>query len=146
MKGLNLFSELINFYPNVEKVQVLQIGDIEKEISQLIETKLSEYDGVLKNFDFSGREFNIQEIEVEPRSYKYIILYGNISEELLELAYHAFENTGDLIFIFKKGSRDIWETKDLIETRGFVAINDIDIFEEYDLISAKKKLMWARGY
>ena len=143
MKGLNLFLDLFNFYPNM---QILEIGNIENKISQTIREKLSECEGELKSFDFNSREFSIREIKIEPRSYEHIVLYEIISEELLELTYHALENSGDLVFLFKKGILDIAEVKELISSRGFVAVNDIDIFDEFDLISAKKMHMWTRGY
>lgn len=37
------------------------------------------------------------------------------------------------------------EIKQLLDKTSFVAINDIELFDEYNLITAKKLHMWGSG-
>ena len=45
----------------------------------------------------------------------------------------------------KKGTMDIWATKELLEEHEFRSPSDIDVLPEYDLVMAKKMHMWGAG-
>ena len=133
MKNLNLFLQLFDFYPNM---QILEVGEIDKEIRDALTQKLNRCDGNLEKY----------EGELE-RGFEYAILSNiEVTEEALKNAYLKLEATGNLIILIKKSSADVWMLKDLIGECGFTAVNDIDIFDEYDLITANKHEMWARAY
>lgn len=139
MKNLELFLDLIKFYPNM---QILELGKIDTEISKAITQKLKSGDS--KKFLFDEYKENL--VEVNPRAFEYVVIYDIFDIDLVELAYHTLENSGDLIILLKKDSYDLWDLKERLSKRSFVAINDIELLENYDVLTAKKMHMWTRGY
>jgi len=141
MRGLKLFLDMINFYPNM---QILELGDINRELSSKISEKIKECGGDLKQFSFD--KYIKGDIKIEPRSFEYIVIYNIFDIDLLELSYQALENSADLIILLDKTKDfDVWELKEQIEKKSFVAVNDIDILDDFYIINAKKMYMWARG-
>jgi hypothetical protein len=139
MKNLELFLDLIKFYPNM---QILELGKIDEMISSEIANRLTT--GDLKKFNFDS--YSVGDFNVDPRSFEYVVIYNIFDIELIELSYHSLENSGDLIILLPKGKFDLWNLKEQIEKRSFVAVNDIELLDEYDVITAKKMHMWTRGY
>lgn len=74
------------------------------------------------------------------------IFAGHTKQELmLKTAYTTLANTAELIIMEKKGTMDIEALKELLERFEFRTPNAIDIFQEYDLVIAKKMHMWGNG-
>ena len=134
MKNLNLFLELFNFYPNM---QILEVGEIDRDIKEALVNELNKCEGDLKHYK--------GELE---RLFEYVVISDdiNINEKILKDSYLKLETMADLIILLKKDSVDLWNLKELIGECGFTAVNDIDIFDKYDLIMAKKQEMWVRAY
>ncbi len=134
MKNLDMFLELFNFYPNM---QILEVGELNKDIKETLENELNKCDGNLKHYK--------GELE---RLFECVVISDDIqiTEKVLKDSYLKLEITADLIILVKKDSLDLWELKDLIGECGFTAVNNIDIFDKYDLVTAKKQEMWVRAY
>lgn len=134
VKNLNLFLELFKFYPNM---QILEVGNLDENIKKILLSELDKCGGDLKHYK--------GELE---RLFEYVVISHDIeiNEKILKDSYLKLETTADLIILLKKDSCDLWNLKELIGECGFTAVNDIDIFSEYDLIMAKKQEMWVRAY
>ena len=84
------------------------------------------------------------------RDYEYIIL-GDIFDscenkmQLLKMYYRALENSANIIILAKKSHNSTEEIKSLLDKSHFLAINDIDLFDDYIIITAKKYHMWGNG-
>jgi len=129
----------------------LQVCTEEDEITKELKNLLKSVDGELrvilyndKNLDFS------KPYRALPRDHDIVILQDVLSKHktpkmLLKTAYTTLANTADIIILEKKDSSNIEDIKNLLEEFEFRAINDIDIFQNYNLVMAKKMHMWGNG-
>ena len=96
----------------------------------------------VKDFDDSFRAL--------PRNHDAVILKDILSkhhkkEMILKLAYLTLANSASIVIIEKKGVMDIELIKAMLEEHEFRASNSVEIFDEYDLVIAKKMHMWGNG-
>lgn len=144
-KALALFSSLLQDSPNLA---ILHINNKLGFLNDLIKNFVDNTQGRLNYIDFKD-EKNLK-VRVTPREYKYVILgdvldYIEDKTSFLKLYYHSLENSGNIIILTKKSSKNIEEIKHSLDTLSFHAINDIDIFENYLIITAKKMHVWGKG-
>ena len=66
-------------------------------------------------------------------------------DRMLKNAYMTLANAGQIIIIEKKGVIQTALLKEYLQKHEFRAPNEIDLFEEYDLVIAKKMHMWGNG-
>jgi len=144
-KSLELFSSLFDDVPNLA---VLHINNGVNFLNPVIEDIVKQSNGKLDFKNFIDE--NSLKLRVAPREYEYIIL-GDILDscenkiKLLKMYYTALENSANIIILVKKSSNNVEEIKSLLEKTNFRAANDIDIFENYMMVTAKKMHMWGNG-
>ncbi len=144
-KSLELFSSLFDDVPNLA---VLHINNRVDFLNPIIENIVKQSDGKLDFKNFTDEKS--LKLRVAPREYEYIIL-GDILDScdnkinLLKMYYTALENSANIIILVKKSKNNVEEIKSLLEESNFRAANDIDIFEDYMMITAKKMHMWGNG-
>jgi len=144
-KNLALFSSLFDEFPNLA---VLHINNGVDFINPIIESVVAKTEGKLDYKEFTDEK----SLRLRPtaREYEYIIL-GDILDscenkiQLLNMYYRALENSANIIVLAKKSNNSTEEIKELLDKTYFQAINDIDIFEEYIIITGKKMHMWGNG-
>ncbi len=91
-----------------------------------------------------------QDLNQSARDFEYIILSDILSycpnkDKIVKIMYKALENSANIIILEKRSNKNLDEIKELLDKTSFVAINHIDLFEEYNLITAKKLHMWGSG-
>lgn len=145
-KELNLFSDLFADFPNLA---ILHINNEASFINDTIKNIVDNSEGKLNFYDLAKDE--IKRVKPNPREYEYVVL-SNILEKLEEpltfyrLMYRALENSGNIIILEKSSSaKKLALIKDLLDKSQFVAINDIKLFDDYLLVTAKKMHMWGNG-
>jgi len=86
--------------------------------------------------------------------YKIDMAYELVEDEKKILTFEFFKpsfspgslkNATEIIIITNKNDNFISKAYELLETQDFRATNKIDIFEDYDLVVAKKMHMWGAG-
>jgi ubiquinone/menaquinone biosynthesis C-methylase UbiE len=145
-KELKLFKDLFQPFPNIS---ILHINNGAKFIDAPIKEVVDFLDGNLEYIEFM--EENSARIKATAREYEYIVLSDILSycpnrDKVLKLMYKALENSANIIVLEKKSNKNMDEIKQLLDESSFVAINHIDLFEEYNLITAKKLHMWGSGF
>ncbi len=144
-KSLELFSSLFDDVPNLT---ILHINNGVNFLNPVIEDIVKQSSGKLDFKNFIDEK--TLKLRVAPREYEYIIL-GDILDscdnkiKLLKMYYAALENSANIIILAKKTKNNVEEIKSLLEKTNFRAANDIDIFEDYLIITAKKMHMWGNG-
>ena len=93
---------------------------------------------------------NEKNLRLNSREYEYIILSDILSSsanryKIMKTIYKALENSANIIILDKKSNNSLEEIKLLLDKTSFVAINDIELFEKYYLITAKKLHIWGSG-
>ncbi len=144
-KELKLFKDLFQPFPNIS---VLHINNGAKFIDAPIKEVVDFLDGNLEYIEFM--EEKSARIKATAREYEYIVLSDILSycpnkDKVLKLMYKALENSANIIVLEKKSNNNMDEIKQLLDESSFVAINHIELFEEYNLITAKKLHMWGSG-
>lgn len=144
-KELDLFKSLFQPSPNIA---VLHINHKVDFIKTVIEEVVEQNEGKLdfKNFETQDDA----KLRASAREYEYIVLSDILWQcpnkaKLLKLFYKALENSANIIVLEHKRHQNLEEIKTLLDQTSFVAINHIDLFEEYELITAKKLHMWGSG-
>ena len=145
IKELNLFKDLFQPFPNIS---ILHINNGIDFLNPVIEEVVNTYEGNLKYIKFIDEKS--ARIKSSARDFEYIILSDILSycpnkDKIIKLHYKALENSANIIVLEKKLNNNLEEIKELLDKSSFVAINNIDLFEEYHLITAKKLHMWGSG-
>jgi len=161
-KKLEQFSTLFNFYP---AYKVLDVTTHTDEISQYIFDKLFEVQGRLALVKFPGShqelhgetDLTLQEIEdfetpfrALPRDNDIVMIRDVVQnyaqlDSLLMMAYRTLANAGELIILTSKDSLMSETIYEAIDKADFRAVNTIELFDDYELIMAKKMHMWGNG-
>jgi len=144
-KELNLFKELFQPFINIS---ILHINNGIDFINPTIEGVSSSLDGKVQYIQFIDEKS--ARLKASAREFEYIVLSDILSycpnkDKILKLAYKALENSANIIILEKKSNENLDEIKELLDNTSFVAINNIDLFDEYHLITAKKLHMWGSG-
>jgi len=144
-KSLELFSSLFEQSPNLT---VLHVNNNIDFLNPIIEEVVDNCEGKLDFKEFVD-EPSLR-LRAKARDYEYIIL-GDILDscenkiQLLQMYYKALENSANIIVLAKKSNNSVDEIKSLLDQTYFQAINDIDIFDEYIIVTGKKLHMWGNG-
>jgi len=144
-KELRLFKELFQPFANIS---ILHINKGVEFINQTINEVVVSLDGKIDYIEF--KDESSSKIKATAREYEYIVLSDILSscpnrDKILKLMYKALENSANIIILEKKANNNMDEIKQLLDKTSFVAINDIELFDEYNLITAKKLHMWGSG-
>ncbi len=144
-KELELFKNLFQEFPNIA---ILHISNKISFLDSTLYEVVKALDGKLTYIDFKD-ELSLK-LKSSARDFEYIILsdilsYCQNKEKIVKTMYKALENSANIIVLEKKSHNNIEEIKELLEKNSFVAINHIDLFKEYNLITAKKLHMWGSG-
>lgn len=144
-KSLELFSSLFENFPNLA---ILHVNNKVDFLNHVIEEIVSNSGGKLDFKEFSDEKS--LRLNAKARDYEYIILgdildYTQNKIQLLNMYYKALENSANIIVLAKKSNNSVEEIKSLLDQTYFQAINDIDIFDDYIIITGKKLHMWGNG-
>lgn len=160
MKGLELFFQLVKFLP---QLQILQIGNTPNICSELVD-RLKECGGSLdliadKKIECDSdivtqkiKEYNTT-LNIKARNYENVIvtdIFDDLSDEqiksLLTECYHSLENSAELAIIIKKDMKLQYRVHKALDEIEYRAINDdVGIFDDYYVLTAKKLHMWGNG-
>ncbi|QOG12318.1 hypothetical protein [Arcobacter sp. FWKO B] len=101
----------------------------------------------VKEIKYNKESF--EELKLRPRAYEYALLvdiFDGTNSHLIEEIYHSLENSANIVVLSTKTNQiDSYFLQELLDTSDFRAVNEIDIFDEYYLISGKKMHMWGSG-
>lgn len=144
-KQLTLFKELFSDYPNIA---ILHVDNSLNLIDSSLEEVRALNGGNIKYIKFEDQ--NSARLRATAREYEYIVLGDILShcpnkDKILELMYKAIENSGNIIILENKAHDNQEEILGLLDELGFMASNSIDLFDDYNLFTAKKMHHWGRG-
>lgn len=144
-RKLSLFKELFSDYTNIA---ILHIDNSLKLVDEALEQIRIQNEGNIKYIPFLDE--NSAKLRSTAREFEYIVLgdilsYCENKKEILKLMYKAIENSGNIIILEKKIHNNREELLELLENIGFQAPNYIDLFEDIDILTAKKMHHWDNG-
>lgn len=144
-KSIEFFQALIKKSP---ELRVLIVQNHLPNFTSMIEEFLKDINPRIKELSFNS-ELAQNGFRLRPRAFEYAILCDVIDHSnayLLEEIYHTLENSANIILISsKKNSIDAFTLKNLLDSYDFLAINEIDIFDDFYLVCGKKMHMWGSG-
>lgn len=144
-KALSHFKDL--FQP-FENISILHIDNGIDFLNPVIKEVAQSLNGKVEYIPFENEAS--ARLKGTARDYEYIVLSDILShcpnqDKILKIIYKALENSANIIILEKISHDNVDEIKELLDKTSFVAINDIDLFEEYVIITAKKLHMWGSG-
>jgi hypothetical protein len=144
-KEIELFLSLFQKTPSTT---ILHISDSCLEINDVIENFLNEIDGKLMYKDFN--QINLERFRLTAKDFGYAIISECLDsieyiDKFIQEVYHSLENSANLILISNKNKNNLFLMIDILDRNDFRATNSIDIFEDYNLVIAKKMHMWGNG-
>ena len=144
-KELTLFKDL--FQP-FENILILHINNGIDFLNPVLEEVAKSLNGQVKYKDFIDEKNT--NLRATAREFEYIVLSDILSHcedknKVLKIMYKALENSANIIILEKISHNNVDEIKELLDKTSFVAINHIDLFEDYVIITAKKLHMWGSG-
>ncbi len=144
-RELSLFKELFSDYTNIA---ILHIDNSLNLVDETLEQIRIQNEGNIKYIPFLDE--NSAKLRSTAREFEYIVLgdilsYCENKKEILKLMYKAIENSGNIIILEKKIHNNREELLELLENIGFQAPNYIDLFEDIDILTAKKMHHWDNG-
>lgn len=144
-KNLELFKSLFANYPNIA---ILHIDNSVGLLDETLEEIRSFNGGNIKYINFEDE--SSARLRATAREYEYVILGDILSycpnkDKILKVIYKAIENSGNIIILENKKNDNKQEILDFVENTGFQAPNNIELFENYNLITAKKMHHWDNG-
>ena len=144
-KEFELFRSLFDNSPNIAILNVNKgCEEISQELSSIVKDCNGEF--TLKQFD----EIDPERFRLKDRNFEYAVISNclndiNDKDRFISGVYHSLENSAFIILIEPKGNSDISSMIELLDKNNFRAANDINIFEKYNLVMAKKLHMWGAG-
>ncbi len=144
-KEIELFKSLFQKTPNSA---LLLINDGCSDIQNIICDFTNETDAKLTYKDFNT--INLERFRLTARDFEYVIVCDcfesiiDIDKFIKEL-YHSLENSANIILISNKNKNNTLFMIDILDRNDFRATNSIDIFENYNIVVAKKMHMWGNG-
>ncbi len=161
-KEYKQFLELFHPQPGYRLLEATTHADA---LTQLLIDLLEPYGGRLSLSMFPGehQHFEVSEhlkphtvsdfskpFKAMPRDNDIVILHNvlhrhTFPERILKACYTTLANAGEIIITAPKGEMDIEKMYEDLEKMEYRAANQIDIFEAYDLVMAKKMHMWGNG-
>lgn len=139
------FYSLFEHFPNTA---FYHIHDNCDEVTVLLKKLIEEIGGELTVQSF--QDIDQKRFRLKDRNFEYAIVSDCLDKlddknRFISNIYHSLENSAFIIILQTKGSMDIETTKELLDKNNFRAVNDINIFEKYHLVMAKKLHMWGAG-
>jgi len=139
------FFSLFEHFPNTA---LYHISDNCEDINSLLEELISNIEGELKTQNLN--EIEQKNFRLKNRNYEYAIVSNCLNkteytDRFITSIYHSLENSAFIITLQEKGTMDVNEMIDILDRNHFRAVNDINIFEKYHLVMAKKLHMWGAG-
>jgi len=144
-KEFELFRSLFEDSPNIAILNINNnCDDIANELRDITNDSSGEF--VLKQFS----DIDLNRFKLKNRNFEYAIISNCLNDiqnqdRFITGVYHSLENSAFIILIEPKQSSDISAMIDLLDRNNFRAVNDINIFDKYNLVMAKKLHMWGAG-
>lgn len=144
-KQENFFYSLFDNNPGIA---ILHINNNCDDISLLLENIVTQNKGSLKTKQFDT--IDQKRFRLTAREYEYTVVSNclhkveNIDRFISQL-YHSLENSANIILLSKKENLDPYGMIEILDRNDFRAANQIDIFDDYYLVTAKKMHMWGNG-
>lgn len=105
------------------------------------------------NGKLTYKEFNsidLDKFKLVARDFEYVVVTDCLNEiedidKFIKVIYHSLENSANVILISHKNKNSLQFMVEVLDRNDFRATNSIDIFNDYDLVVAKKMHMWGNG-
>ncbi len=140
--------EFFSLFEHSPNTAIYHINNNCDNIEQLLEELIKSIDGKLSSQNFS--EIEQKKFRLKDRDFEYAVISDCLDkvehiDKFTTSIYHSLENSAFIIILQTKGSMDTETIKAILDKNHFRAVNDIDIFEKYYLVMAKKLHMWGAG-
>lgn len=142
------YEQFVSLFEQTPSLCLLHIQNSCPFLNKTLEELKNKNDGILINKEL--KDINCDRFRLKTREFEFVILSNSFSactnkKQFLSSCYHSLENSAYIIIIEDKNKNNTQEIIELLDEVEFRVANSIDIFENYNLIMAKKLHMWGNG-
>ena len=142
------YEDFSSLFLEEPQLSLLHISNNCTLVNNCLEDIKVKNDGIVVHKDFN--DINCDKFRLKTREYDFITISDLFDDctnkqRFFKSCYHSLENSGHIIIIEHKSKNNIKEILELLDEVEFRVANSIDIFENYNLIMAKKLHMWGNG-
>lgn len=138
----------LSLFDKTPELRVLVLHRDHQRFVDLLNEGLNNINPRIKNLQFTN-EVALKDFRLTPRAFEYAVvvdIFDGTNSYLFDEIYHSLENSANIIVLSsKKNNIDIYVIKELLDNSDFRAVNEIDIFDDYHLVTGKKMHMWGAG-
>ena len=142
-KSIDFFKSM---FENVPNISILNIDNNCTDIKYILDDITVSTSGslTLKNIN----DIDQDKFRLTNGQFEYVVLSDCLDsienkKEFLTKIYYSLETSGKIFILSRKGNIDVFMMKELLEEVDFTTANEIDIFDEYNLVVANKMHMWG---
>jgi len=141
-KSLDFFKSLFSFTPSIS---ILNLNNGTNKITESLNNFVAPYDGTITSLDTEV----LKELraKVKRSNYDYAVIHNTIlnteDKNLLMKILTAGIRDAGYIIILEYKDKTLDDIYNLLEEFDYGAVSLLDIFEDYNLIIAKKLHMWG---
>ncbi len=138
----------LSLFDKTPELRVLVLHRDHQSFVDLLNEGLNNINPRIKNLQFTN-EVALKDFRLTPRAFEYAVvvdIFDGTNSHLFDEIYHSLKNSANIIVLSsKKNNIDIYVIKELLDNSDFRAVNEIDIFDDYHLVTGKKMHMWGAG-
>jgi hypothetical protein len=138
----------LSLFDKTPELRVLVFHRDNQVFVDLLSDNLNNINPRIRNLQFT-KELIEKDFRLTPRAFEYAVIvdvFDGGNSHLLNEIYHSLENSANIVVISKKSSSvDSYFLRELLDEHDFRAVNEIDIFDDYYLVTGKKMHMWGAG-
>jgi len=142
------YNDFVGLFLDSPALSLLHIQNNCDLLEQALEDVKNKNDGTLIKKDLA--DINCDKFRLKSREFEFIVISDLFDtctnkKRFFSSCYHSLENSAYIIIIEHKSKNNVQEILELLDEVEYRVANAIDIFENYNLIMAKKLHMWGNG-
>ena len=142
------YEDFSSLFLEAPSLSLLHISNNCTLVNSCLEDIKLKNDGTIINKNFN--DINCDKFRLKTREYEFIIISDLFNDctnkqRFFKSCYHSLENGAYIIIIEHKSKNNVQEILELLDEVEYRVANSINIFENYNLIMAKKLHMWGNG-
>jgi hypothetical protein len=138
----------LDLFDKTPELRVLVFHNDKQVFVDLLNDNLRGISPRIKNLQFTS-ELVLKDFRLTPRAFEYAVIvdvFDGDNSYLFNEIYHSLENSANIIVLSSKTNNiGLYHLKEMLDNSDFRAVNEIDIFDDYYLVTGKKMHMWGAG-
>lgn len=148
-----IYESLTEIIPDFPTTHIMYLGDEDDEFIEFLSSYTKDRNYIFDIKVFDGKKYEKIDIlapKYNTNSYQYDSLFLNLKTvpkesvtHLFQRVYASMKNAGGLVVVLPIDDDFAFEVEYVLQEANYVAINPIDLSDEYKIVYAKKMHGWG---